>query len=82
MEHVRSVGESLISAVNTFVAEHRISEAEGSWEDDLPRNIAEGSQEFHRSLSESWKRVADIYFGRDDKEAGTTQSLIKIEEGP
>lgn len=64
MELVRSFGEALIRAADTFVTQQRISEAESDWRDDLPFNIGEANREFHRALGESMNRVSEVFFGR------------------
>jgi hypothetical protein len=63
IEHLRAIGEALTDAAETFMREHRASEAEGDWRDDLGKNLAEAGQEFHRSLSAASQRVFDAYFG-------------------
>ncbi len=63
IEHLRAVGEALTDAADTFMREHRKSDTEGDWRDDLGKNLAEAGQEFHRSLSAASKKVFDAYFG-------------------
>jgi hypothetical protein len=67
IEHLRAIGEALTEAADTFMREHRASQAEGDWRDDLGRNLAEAGQEFHRSLSASSQKVFDAYFGEREK---------------
>jgi hypothetical protein len=64
IELVRSFGEALIRAADTYVTQHRISEAESDWRDDFPANLAEANKEFHRALAESMNRVSETFFGR------------------
>jgi hypothetical protein len=71
MEHIKSIGEALTKAVDTYLAGQKTSEAEGDWEDDFAFNVTEASKEFHRSASASQKKVHDIYFAEDKKEPTT-----------
>lgn len=64
IELVRSFGDALIRAADTYLEEHRISEAESDWREDFPANIGESNKEFHRALAESMNRVSDVFFGR------------------
>src|SRR5262249_35177548 len=68
MEHIRAVGQALMKAVDRFAAEEKISDAEGDWEADLGRNITEARREFHRVLTESSRKVNEIYFAEEEEE--------------
>ena len=69
MEHVRSVGQALVTAAGTYLSAHKAAEADGRWDDEFSQNVEQASREFHRALANSSTRAYDIYFGRDDGEA-------------
>lgn len=66
VEHIRSVGEALTKAVDTFMIKQKASESMTDWRDDFADNVSESSKEFHRTLANSVSKVADIYFGEDE----------------
>ncbi len=70
-EHLRAFGEALTQAVDAFTAGHRASEAEGSGQEDLGRNLSEAAKVFHRLLSASSQRVFDAYFGEEERRPTT-----------
>lgn len=73
-EHLRAFGEALTKGVDAFMAEHRVSQAEGTWQEDLERNLAEASRVFHRILSASSQRVFDAYFGEKEPRSPATDA--------
>lgn len=73
-EHLRAFGEALTKAVDAFMVGQRASEAEGTSQEDLERNIAEASRVFHRVLSAASQRVVDAYFGEKEPRPATEPS--------
>jgi hypothetical protein len=63
-EHVRSLGAALTRAADTFMTQHRASELESDWRDDLGRNVAEAIKQFHNDVADTSTRVHDINSGR------------------
>jgi hypothetical protein len=63
VEHVRSLGEALTKAANTYIAGQEASQAESEngWREDLATNLGDAVDEFHRSLAEAPKRILDVY---------------------
>jgi len=53
----------LTRAAETYVTEHKASEAASDWRDDFRSNVGEANKEFHRTLAAESKKVADVYFG-------------------
>lgn len=74
MEHIRSIGEALVRAADTYSTEHKAADASGDWRDDFARNLDEAIKEFHRSLAASAKRVADVYYSSDREEESPVSS--------
>lgn len=73
MEHLRSIGEALTRAVDTYMAGHNASQAESEhgWREDLAMNLGDAVDEFHRSLAEVPRRTLDTYLaGEDEDQAG------------
>jgi hypothetical protein len=63
-DHVRSIGAALTRAADVFMTQHRASELEGDWRDDLGRNVAEAIKQFHNDISDASIRAHDIESGR------------------
>jgi hypothetical protein len=76
-EHLKSFGEALTKAVDTYLVGHTVSESVTDWRDELANNISEASKEFHRSLARSSKKVADVYFGEDEPTPGSKTTSTK-----
>jgi hypothetical protein len=66
VEHVKSVGEALTKAVDTFMKRQEASDATGDWRDDFVKNVTAASIDAHTFLSASSKKVFDILFGTDE----------------
>lgn len=64
-EHFRALGEAITRAVDTYVSAQKASEAElgpQGWRQDLPLNLQDALDEFHRTLSEAPRRAMDVYY--------------------
>jgi hypothetical protein len=72
VDHVRSVGEALTKAVDSFLTDHAASKKTGDWRDDLAKNLSKASIDAHTFLSESSKKVLDILSGDQDLEDSKT----------
>jgi len=70
MEHLRSLGEALTRAVDTYTAGHNASlaESENGWREDLTVNLGDAADEFHKSLAEVPRRVTDVYLSDKPEE--------------
>jgi hypothetical protein len=70
VEHLRSIGEALTRAADTYMAGHNASQAESEhgWREDLAINIGDAIDEFHRSLAEVPRRTLDRYLAEDEDE--------------
>jgi hypothetical protein len=78
VQHLKSFGQALTKAAETYVTEHNASEAASDWRDDFRRNLGEANKEFHRSLAAESKKVADVYFGEAEPVVeGTKHSTTK-----
>ena len=63
IQHLKSFGEAITKAADTYLTGHKASEAASDWRDNLPQNLADANREFHRTLAAEAKTVADVYFG-------------------
>jgi hypothetical protein len=63
VQHLKSFGQALAKAADTYIVGHKASEASADWRDDFAANVGEASKEFHRTMAAEAKKVADVYFG-------------------
>jgi hypothetical protein len=64
-EHFRAFGEAITRAVDTYVSSQKSSEAElgpERWRQDLPFNLQDALEEFHRNLVDAPRRAMDVYY--------------------
>jgi hypothetical protein len=64
-EHVRSIGEAITRAVDTFVSGQKASEAElgtQGWRQDFAYNLQDAMEELHRALADAPRRAMDVYY--------------------
>lgn len=83
MEHLRTLGEALTKAVDSYMAGHQAAEAEGGegWKEDLQSNVADAANEFHRSVAEAPKKVLETYLADEDEDSGKASSKSRKASG-
>jgi hypothetical protein len=78
-QHLRSLGQALAKAAETYLVQHKVSEGTSDWRDDFAANLDKANREFHRTLAAEAQKVADVYFGEAEPDVEGVPESDEIE---